>query len=492
MEGEESYSFNSLLDGTQAVRRGLEALRGEHENLLGVITQKEGFDEEHEEQSDESLLLECKEATLAESMNRLNGGLHEAELLVMILQYIGSLEGDKKKLRAQVRRLADENSWLRQELQRTQQQLQEVESEACKIKEEKQHLEYTISLSKTSEMGELSMKTSGSIESGHSGTEGNSLTSQESKVKSLSNESARSDSENFEKLHQYAIQHLHQGRHDVALSLCKKAVQEIELTHGRLHPDRANMMNIMVVIYREQCKLDEAVKVLLEVLEIREKTNGREHQTVASTLNNLSVLYAKLGEYKTAETMCRRALEIRQKLLGANHPDVAQQLVNLAALCQHLGKYEEVEWYYQRALEIYQTEFGPDDQNVIKTLNYLGKCHMKQGNLEAAEKVFSKVRSSVQVQDLGAGTESREQSSSPTLLLRTETPEPVKRSSPQPRPHSFTRVQSESAMRRKSEERNPAANLITTPNPQKGRSSVSSNVLRFFRWGTDNSRQDST
>ena len=79
-------------------------------------------------------------------------------------------------------------------------------------------------------MGELSMKTSGSIESGHSGdnnalchgismiwfttnntgTEGNSLTSQESKVKSLSNESARSDSENFEKLHQYAIQHLHQ------------------------------------------------------------------------------------------------------------------------------------------------------------------------------------------------------------------------------------------------------------------------------------------
>ena len=66
----------------------------------------------------------------------------------MILQYIGSLEGDKKKLRAQVRRLADENSWLRQELQRTQQQLQEVESEACKIKEEKQHLEYTISLSK--------------------------------------------------------------------------------------------------------------------------------------------------------------------------------------------------------------------------------------------------------------------------------------------------------------------------------------------------------
>ncbi len=46
---------------------------------------------------------------------------------------------------------------------------------------------------------------------------------------------------------------------------------------------------------------------------------------------------------------------------------------------------------------------------------------MKQGNLEAAEKVFKRVRSSTtRVQE---ERESREQSSSPVLLLRTETPE---------------------------------------------------------------------
>lgn len=45
---------------------------------------------------------------------------------------------------------------------------------------------------------------------------------------------------------------------------------------------------------------------------------------------------------------------------------------------------------------------------------------MKQGDVDAAERMFKRIRSSVQVQE---GRESREQSSSPTLLTRTESPE---------------------------------------------------------------------
>ena len=69
-------------------------------------------------------------------------------MLLVLVQYINGLDGDKHRLKAQVRRLADENNWLRQELQKMQQQLQDVESEAYKLKEEKQHLEYTVALSR--------------------------------------------------------------------------------------------------------------------------------------------------------------------------------------------------------------------------------------------------------------------------------------------------------------------------------------------------------
>lgn len=65
-----------------------------------------------------------------------------------VLQYIGTLEGERGKLKAQVRRLADENNWLRQELQKTQQLLQETEVELGTVQEEKHHLNYMMSLPK--------------------------------------------------------------------------------------------------------------------------------------------------------------------------------------------------------------------------------------------------------------------------------------------------------------------------------------------------------
>ena len=45
-------------------------------------------------------------------------------------------------LKAQVRRLADENNWLRKELNETQQQLQDVEVELATLKEEKEYKQF--------------------------------------------------------------------------------------------------------------------------------------------------------------------------------------------------------------------------------------------------------------------------------------------------------------------------------------------------------------
>lgn len=47
---------------------------------------------------------------------------------------------------------------------------------------------------------------------------------------------------------------------------------------------------------------------------------------------------------------------------------------------------------------------------------------MKQGKLEAAESVFKRVRSSVQLQESSIGRDSREQSASPTSILGRITP----------------------------------------------------------------------
>lgn len=61
------------------------------------------------------------------------------------LQYV---EAEKQKLKAQVRRLCQENAWLRDELATTQQKLQSSEQNCAQLEEEKKHLEFMNSIKK--------------------------------------------------------------------------------------------------------------------------------------------------------------------------------------------------------------------------------------------------------------------------------------------------------------------------------------------------------
>uniref|UniRef100_A0A8C4NET7 Kinesin light chain n=1 Tax=Eptatretus burgeri TaxID=7764 RepID=A0A8C4NET7_EPTBU len=192
-------------------------------------------------------------------------------------------------------------------------------------------------------------------------------------------------------LHNLVIQYASQGRYEVAVPLCKQALEDLEKNSGRDHPDVATMLNILALVYRDQNKFKEAGNLLNNALTIREKTLGVDHPAVAATLNNLAVLYGKRGKYKEAEPLCKRALEIRQKILGKDHPDVAKQLNNLALLCQNQGKYDEVEHYYRRALEIYTDRLGQDDPNVAKTKNNLASCYLKQGKFNEAEALYKDI-----------------------------------------------------------------------------------------------------
>lgn len=65
--------------------------------------------------------------------------------------HLSSVESEKQKLRAQVRRLCQENKWLRDELAGTQQKLQKSEQSVAQLEEEKRHLEFMNQLKKYDE-----------------------------------------------------------------------------------------------------------------------------------------------------------------------------------------------------------------------------------------------------------------------------------------------------------------------------------------------------
>lgn len=62
--------------------------------------------------------------------------------MLALANHLSTVESEKQKLRAQVRRLCQENQWLRDELAGTQQRLQQSEQAVAQLEEEKKHLQF--------------------------------------------------------------------------------------------------------------------------------------------------------------------------------------------------------------------------------------------------------------------------------------------------------------------------------------------------------------
>uniref|UniRef100_A0A3Q3BDE6 Kinesin light chain n=1 Tax=Kryptolebias marmoratus TaxID=37003 RepID=A0A3Q3BDE6_KRYMA len=383
-EALERLSQDEIVLNTKAVMQGLETLRGEHAQLLNS-------------------LLDCTQAPIAQeksgllrkNLEDIELGLGEAQVIIALSSHLSAVESEKQKLRAQMRRLYQENQWLRDELAGTQHKLQRSEQNVAQLEEEKKHLEFMNQIKK---LDRDSSKDSLDDLFPNDDDQGPAQPSGEVAAQQGGYEiPAR-----LRTLHNLVIQYASQGRYEVAVPLCKQALEDLEKTSGHDHPDVATMLNILALVYRDQNKYKEAAHLLNDALAIREKTLGKDHPAVAATLNNLAVLYGKRGKYKEAEPLCKRALEIREKVLGKYHPDVAKQLNNLALLCQNQGKYDEVEYYYRRALEIYESKLGADDPNVAKTKNNLATCYLKQGKFKDAEVLYKEILTRAHEKEFGS------------------------------------------------------------------------------------------
>ncbi|XP_052697149.1 kinesin light chain-like isoform X3 [Crassostrea angulata] len=411
-----SLSQEEIISGTKTIIQGLDTLKNEHHQILnGLLSSMKTIKKENEDTN----LMEEKTNRLKKSLETIELGLSEAQVMMALANHLQHVEAEKQKLRAQVRRLCQENAWLRDELANTQQKLQGSEQRVATLEEEQKHLTFMNEMRKydstdpnqqsqvsTSEGEKESDQSTQSLDLGFPDDD-DEPPQQEALSPSQPSAMAQAASGGYEiparlrTLHNLVIQYASQGRYEVAVPLCKQALEDLEKTSGHDHPDVATMLNILALVYRDQGKFKEAGNLLQDALKIREKTLGSDHPAVAATLNNLAVLYGKRGKYKEAEPLCKRALEIREKVLGKDHPDVAKQLNNLALLCQNQGKYEEVEQYYQRALDIYETKLGPDDPNVAKTKNNLASAYLKQGKYKQAESLYKDVLTRAHEKEFG-------------------------------------------------------------------------------------------
>ncbi|CAF1505429.1 unnamed protein product, partial [Adineta ricciae] len=345
-------SQDDILQSTKTVIQGLEALKNEHGKMLENILETPPTSPK------DANKIEEKAGLLRKSMDMIELGIGEAQVMMQLGNHLQNLEAEKHKLRTQVKRLCQENAWLRDELATSQKKLHDCEQSNASYSVELEHLkflkdvkQYDVNDNNSSTTNTSSGQTADlvndlfptdddaymdqqSVQERNQSYADLMMTPSQSASGSFISSTGYEIPARLKTLHNLVIQYASQGRYEVAVPLCRQALEDLEKTSGHQHPDVATMLNILALVYRDQSKFKEAAALLNDALAIREKTLGHDHPAVAATLNNLAVLYGKRNKFKEAEVLCKRALEIREKCLGSVHPDVAKQLNNLALLCQ--------------------------------------------------------------------------------------------------------------------------------------------------------------
>ncbi len=166
-----------------------------------------------------------------------------------------------------------------------------------------------------------------------------------------------------------------------------EAIEHLNRAVGVL-PDYVSAHLRLGVALHGKGRWQDAEATLQRALAIAEKAGGPEHPNVADSLNELAVLYAAQARAvgillpsaekdqteslrQKALALNQRALAIRERVLGPEHPFVAESLDHLASIYMDQRKFREAEAFFLRALAIRETALGRQHRLVAESLEHL-------------------------------------------------------------------------------------------------------------------------
>eukprot|EP00004_Rigifila_ramosa_P000388 TRINITY_DN10423_c0_g1_i1.p2 TRINITY_DN10423_c0_g1~~TRINITY_DN10423_c0_g1_i1.p2 ORF type:complete len:335 (-),score=67.75 TRINITY_DN10423_c0_g1_i1:96-1100(-) len=118
----------------------------------------------------------------------------------------------------------------------------------------------------------------------------------------------------------------------------------------------------------------DAMKCHTEALELRKELYGDDHPDVAQSINDLAIIYMKQGNLRLAEEEHRKALSIRQRRLGKDHVVVTISLSNLADVLEAANQLKEAEEMRREILRILRTKSSdPNSSEITSAETKLGK-----------------------------------------------------------------------------------------------------------------------
>jgi tetratricopeptide (TPR) repeat protein len=159
-----------------------------------------------------------------------------------------------------------------------------------------------------------------------------------------------------------------------------------QLRGNEPHPDLAEALNDLALLYQLRGDYDDSEKFYLESMAMKRRLYGDKHPEIANALENLASALQDKGDLARAEPLYRQALDMWRSLVGDTHPEVATALQNLASLQYDRGDTRDALANQREALEIYRKVFPQDHPTVALELNRMGFWLTMAGQYDEADR----------------------------------------------------------------------------------------------------------
>jgi tetratricopeptide (TPR) repeat protein len=143
---------------------------------------------------------------------------------------------------------------------------------------------------------------------------------------------------------------------------------------------------------------DSAILCWEHALEIRLQIFGKYHPDVANTLNNLGIVWGKMQQYDRARESLNQALEIRTRIHACrgsansiknnnpHHTDIAATLYNIGNISHKMKDYDVALDSFNRAMKTHV--ILNDDLSAARTCAALGRLHLEKGDIDKALEAY--------------------------------------------------------------------------------------------------------
>jgi tetratricopeptide (TPR) repeat protein len=175
-----------------------------------------------------------------------------------------------------------------------------------------------------------------------------------------------------------------QGKLEDARAVLERAVAERAQVFGDDHPDVANGLDNLAIVYRREGKLDDAARLEQRGLSIRIAAFGPTHPDVAKSYNNLGLLTHEQGDLDGAVAYFSKARAIWDQVYGPDNLDTAGALQNEGNMLAEQGKRDQARVMFERSRALYEKLKGPNDPGVASAFADLGELAYHDHDLDGA------------------------------------------------------------------------------------------------------------